>query len=157
MSSREITANTTLVVSDAELELRLNSSAARTITIPSGIFADGDRIYARRISSGNVTFEGDTGVTVNGVSGGSVTTSKFYQLLYAEQTAADTWTVTGDEVSSVEVDSAENYDQGSTVLDSGYAVDYGNLSITVKSGKITLPDYVPPTTNPRVTQVIIIG
>ena len=130
MSSREITANTTLIVSDAELELRLNSSAARTITIPSGIFADGDRIYARRISSGNVTFEGDTGVTVNGVSGGSVTTSKFYQLLYAEQTAADTWTVTGDEVSSVEVDSAENYDQGSTVLDSGYAVDYGNLSIT---------------------------
>ena len=108
MSSREITANTTLVVSDAELELRLNSSAARTITIPSGIFADGDRIYARRISSGNVTFEGDTGVTVNGVSGGSVTTSKFYQLLYAEQTAADTWTVTRDEVTSVEVDSAEN-------------------------------------------------
>jgi len=129
MASREITSNTTLLSSDNGLELRANAIGDVTITIPTSVFSVGDYFLARSISAGDITITGDTGVTVNTVSAGSISSTLTYQLLRAELTGTDTWTVTGNVTDTVISEQNTVVDTGITDLTSPFVrsteVDYG--------------------------------
>ena len=129
MASREITSNTTLLSSDNGLELRANAVGDVTITIPTSVFSVGEYFVARSIGAGDITITGDTGVTVNTVSAGSVSSTLTYQLLRAELTGTDTWAVTGNVTDTVISEQNTVVDTGIADLSSPFVrsteIDYG--------------------------------
>src|SRR5690606_21862268 len=88
----------TLVLTDAGKLLTFSNGSAITVTIPANSSVDFDAgtvIAAAQLGAGTVTITGDTGVTVNGTSGGSVELSGQYATASLTQLSDDTWLVSG--------------------------------------------------------------
>lgn len=91
-------ATKTIGLSDKNTIQECNRGTAQTITIPTNAsvaFAVGDVIVFEQIGAGQVTIAGDTGVTINGVSGGNVSISAQYLSCYLRKVATDTWIAIG--------------------------------------------------------------
>ena len=89
----------TTVANDASAKLvTLTNSSAVTVTIAASLYAVGQQINFAQLGSGQVTFQGDTGVTV--VSTGATAAQPKCRVQYSTTTAictaADTWLVVGD-------------------------------------------------------------
>lgn len=93
-------ADKTLALTDANVDQWCNNgSTARTLNIPTNAsvaFATGTKIPVLRLGSGTCTIDAATGVTLNGVSGGSCTISTRYQGALLAKTGTDAWVVSGD-------------------------------------------------------------
>lgn len=88
----------TLALTDANTIQDCSNASTQTITIPANAavaFAVGDWIHFEAQGAGTVTITGDTGVTVNGSSGGSVSISDQYKAAYIRKLATDTWIAVG--------------------------------------------------------------
>lgn len=88
----------TLVLTDAGKIITATNGSAQTYTIPANAsvaFPVGTIINVIQAGSGVVTLEGDTGVTVNGTSAGSVDTTTQYQGAALLKTGADEWIISG--------------------------------------------------------------
>ena len=89
----------TLVLTDAGKTVTMANGSANTLTIPTNAsvaFAAGTVIAVIQKGTGVTTITGDTGVSVNGVSGGSGAINTQYNgasLLYL---GSDTWIASGD-------------------------------------------------------------
>lgn len=91
------TAYTLAAADDGKLITRSNA-AANTVTIPANAtlaLRVGFMANVLQIGAGVTTVVGATGVTVNGVSGGSVAVSGAHQMLALTKTATNTWSVSG--------------------------------------------------------------
>lgn len=89
----------TLVLADRGLTVTMDNASANTLTIPANAavaFDVGTVINVIQIGAGVTTIEGDTGVTVNGVSAGSGAINTQYQGVSIIKTATDTWIASGD-------------------------------------------------------------
>lgn len=92
------TGNRTLALTDAGDIIRCTSGSAQAITIPaeaSVAFSVGDSIRIIRAGAGAVTITGDTGVTVNGTSAGSVSIQLQYRSALITKVASDNWIAEG--------------------------------------------------------------
>ena len=91
----------TLVLSDASKTVTMSNASAQTLTIPlnsSVAFPTNTIINILQLGAGVTTITGDTGVTVNGVSGGSYDITAQYGGAALIKDATDTWiVVTGGE------------------------------------------------------------
>ena len=88
----------TLVQSDAGKLITMNNASANTLTIPTNAsvaFAIGTIIAVDMLGAGVTTIDGDTGVTVNGSSGGSETITAQYKGASLKKISTDTWIVQG--------------------------------------------------------------
>ena len=88
----------TLALADAGAVVTATNADAVTVTVPTNAaiaYPVGTVINVLQGGAGAVTVEGDTGVTVNGVSGGSVTTTPQYQGVSLLKVGADEWIVSG--------------------------------------------------------------
>ena len=89
-----------LVLTDQEnTTVWMNNASANTLTIPTNAsvaFAVGTKINVSMEGAGVTTISGDTGVTVNGTSGGSVVINNQYQGATLTKRASDTWIIQGD-------------------------------------------------------------
>lgn len=89
----------TLVLADRGGLVTMNNAAANTLTIPANAsvaFPVGTIISVIQLGTGTTTIAGDTGVTVNGESGGSGSIGSRFQAAALLKTATDSWTVSGD-------------------------------------------------------------
>lgn len=90
----------TLVLTDADLKtVWMNNASANTLTVPTNAsvaFPVGTKIQVIMEGAGATSITGDTGVTVNGTSGGTVTINNQYSGAMLSKRATDTWIVTGD-------------------------------------------------------------
>lgn len=90
-----ITANTTLSATHAEALLRVNSSTARTLTIPADssntTFSVGTCILVEQVAVGAATVQGASGVYLNGANGGSVALSAAHTALALVKVDATHW------------------------------------------------------------------
>ena len=89
----------TLVLADRGLTITMDNGSANTLTIPANAsvaFDVGTVINVIQIGAGVTTIEGDTGVTVNGVSAGSGDINTRYQGVSLLKVATDTWIASGD-------------------------------------------------------------
>lgn len=93
-------ADKTLALTDAAVDQWCNNGAtARVLNIPANssvAFATGTKIPILRLGSGTCTIDAATGVTLNGVSGGSCTISTQYQGALLTKTGTDSWVISGD-------------------------------------------------------------
>lgn len=88
----------TLVLGDAGKLVTCENASAITLTIPANAsvaFDTGTVIAVAQLGAGTLTIQGDTGVTVNGVSAGSDALSAQYATASLVQMATDTWLVAG--------------------------------------------------------------
>jgi hypothetical protein len=89
----------TTVAADAAAKLvTLTNASAITTTIAAGLYAIGEQINFAQLGAGQVTFQGDTGVTVVS-TGATAATPKLrarYSTATAICTATNTWLVVGD-------------------------------------------------------------
>ena len=88
----------TLVLTDLGKTIRMTNGSANTVTIPlnaSVAFDTGTTIVLRQSGAGTTTLEGDTGVTLNGVSGGSGDMIAQYMDVMLQKVGTDTWEVAG--------------------------------------------------------------
>jgi hypothetical protein len=89
----------TTVAADAAAKLvTLSNASAITVTIAAGLYAVGEQINFAQLGAGQVTFQGDTGVTVVS-TGATAATPKLrvqYSTATAICTASNTWLVVGD-------------------------------------------------------------
>lgn len=88
----------TLVLTDRNKMVTLDNALAVTVTIPTNAavaFPVGAVVAFMWLGAGAVTIQGDTGVTVNGVSAGSGAIAAQYQTAALLQVAADTWVLSG--------------------------------------------------------------
>lgn len=88
----------TLVIGDVGNIVTMDNPAANTVTIPTNVnvsFPVGAVMAIDTIGVGLTTIQGDTGVTVNGASGGSetITTQNFGVSI--KKIGTDTWLVQG--------------------------------------------------------------
>lgn len=77
----------------------MNNGSGNTVTIPTNAsvaFPIGTKILVVQEGAGQTTLSGDTGVTVNGTSGGSVVINNQYQGAVMTKRATDTWVIQGD-------------------------------------------------------------
>ena len=99
IGTREITdATGTLELTDNENIVKCNRSTAQTITIPpvsSVAFPLDAVINLVKKGEGDVTIEGGTGVTVNGVSEGDVTITERYQGATLLHDTENNWIISG--------------------------------------------------------------
>jgi len=90
----------TLVLNDADNKtVWMNNASSNTATIPlnaSVAFPVGTKINLMMEGAGVTTIEGDTGVTLNGVSAGSGDINNQFQGVTITKRATDTWIATGD-------------------------------------------------------------
>ena len=90
----------TLVLTDKDnVNVWMNNALPNTVTIPlnaSVAFAVGTKINIIQEGVGVTTVEGDTGVTLNGTSGGSIVVNNQYQGVTITKRATDTWIASGD-------------------------------------------------------------
>jgi hypothetical protein len=89
----------TTVAADATAKLvTLTNGSSITVTIAAGLYAIGEQINFAQMGAGQVTFQGDTGVTV--VSTGAITATPKLRAQYSTATAictaSNTWLVVGD-------------------------------------------------------------
>jgi hypothetical protein len=89
----------TTVAADASAKLvTLTNASAITVTIAAGLYAIGEQINFAQLGAGQVTFQGDTGVTV--VSTGATAATPKCRVQYSTATAictaTNTWLVVGD-------------------------------------------------------------
>ena len=90
----------TLVLTDADnTTVWMNNAAANTLTVPTNAsvaFPVGTKINVMMEGAGVTSITGDTGVTVNGVSAGSVVINNQFQGSTITKRAANLWIATGD-------------------------------------------------------------
>ncbi len=93
-------ATNTLALTDANTVQRMNRGTAQAVTIPTNasvaFTVDETQIAFLQQGAGAVTITGDTGVTVNGTSAGSVTINAQYKSCLAIKVATDEWIIVGD-------------------------------------------------------------
>lgn len=92
-------ASYTLSLADAGLNVDMTSAAANTVTIPTNAtvgFADGATISVTRLGAGPTSVDGANGVSVNGVSGGSVDINNQYSGCVLRKIGTDAWVIQGD-------------------------------------------------------------
>ena len=92
------TADYTLVLGDAGKTLLIDSTIDRTITVPlnsSVPFAIGQRLDVVRLNTGNVTFAGAVGVTLNSKNSNKKIAAR-YSGATLIKTDTDTWVLIGD-------------------------------------------------------------
>jgi hypothetical protein len=96
----EVGTTYTLVLTDQENKtVWLNNATAIDVTIPTNAsvaFPIGTKINLMREGAGLPTITGATGVTVNGVSAGSVDINTRYQGCTLTKRGTDTWIASGD-------------------------------------------------------------
>jgi len=88
----------TLVLTDQSKIVELNNASANTVTIPTNAsvaYPTGTQIMISQIGAGLTSVEGDTGVTVNGVSAGSVDSQGQWYALALYKRATNEWVVIG--------------------------------------------------------------
>jgi hypothetical protein len=88
----------TLVLTDAGKIITATHADPQTYTIPTNAsiaFPVGTIINVIQAGAGAVTLEGDTGVTVNGTSAGSVATTTQYQGAALLKTGENVWIISG--------------------------------------------------------------
>jgi len=88
---------TTYTLAIDDLDLTMNNASANTVTIPTNAsvaFPVNTVISVIQLGAGSTTLTGDTGVTVNGSSGGSVEIGQQYGGAVLLKTASDTWVAT---------------------------------------------------------------
>jgi hypothetical protein len=102
IASVEVNAQTgttyTLVLGDAGKVVTMSNASANTLTIPTNAsvaYDVGTVINVMMIGAGTTTIAGDTGVTVNGTSAGSVDVSAQYQGVALLKIATDSWVASG--------------------------------------------------------------
>lgn len=90
-------ASYTLLATDYNDWITVSSTAATTITVPSGLFSAGQVIYVQQINTGQVTISG-SGTTIT--STGATATAPKLRARYSSAaiicTASNTFTVVGD-------------------------------------------------------------
>lgn len=89
----------TLVLADRGKLVTMNNASANLLTIPTNAsvaFPVGVSIPVLMIGAGVTSIKGATGVTVNGVSAGTVAMSTRYQGASLYKAATDTWIVSGN-------------------------------------------------------------
>lgn len=89
----------TLVLGDAGSNVDMNNASNNTLTIPTNAsvaFDVGSCITVTMLGAGTTTIQGDSGVTVNGTSAGSVDINNQYSGATARKIATDSWVVQGD-------------------------------------------------------------
>ena len=89
----------TLVLTDAFKTVTSSNGSAQTVTIPlnsSVAFAIGDRIDIVMLGSGTTSVTGTSGVTVNGVNGGTGAISAQFAAVSCLKIATDTWILMGN-------------------------------------------------------------
>lgn len=95
-----VSADKTLALTDANVDQWCNnSSTARVLNIPTNAsvaFSVGAQIPGIRLGSGTCTVDAPTGVTLNGVDGGSCTVSTQGQGFLLTKTGTNAWWITGD-------------------------------------------------------------
>ena len=89
-----------LVLSDSEnVTVYMNNASPNTVTIPtdtSVAFPVGTKINIMMEGAGVTTIQVDSGITINGVLGGSVVINHQYQGATIIKRGANTWMVSGD-------------------------------------------------------------
>jgi hypothetical protein len=92
------TTYTTVAADSAAKLVTLTNASAITVTIAAGLYAVGQQINFSQMGAGQVTFQGDTGVTV--VSTGATAATPKCRVQYSTATAictaSDTWLIVGD-------------------------------------------------------------
>ena len=89
----------TLVLTDAFKTVTSSNGSAQTVTIPlnsSVAFATGDRIDIVMLGSGTTSVTGASGVTLNGVNGGTGAISAQFAAVSCLKIATDTWILMGN-------------------------------------------------------------
>lgn len=89
----------TLVLADAGKKVTMSNASANTLTIPTNAsvaFPVGTIIGVTMLGAGATTVDGDTGVTVNGTSGGGAAISAQYTGVTLTKLATDTWLMEGN-------------------------------------------------------------
>lgn len=89
----------TLVLGDASKIVTMDNGSSNTLTIPTNAtvaFPTDTVINVLQLGAGVTTIEGDTGVTVNGVSGGAGVIQVRYQGATMLKIATNTWVVSGN-------------------------------------------------------------
>jgi hypothetical protein len=89
----------TLDLTDAHKKITMANASANTLTIPTNAsvaFPVGSVIGVTMLGAGATTVDGDTGVTVNGVSGGGAAISAQYTGVTLTKLATDTWLMEGN-------------------------------------------------------------
>ncbi len=89
----------TTVAADASAKfVTLTNASAITVTVAAGLYSVGEQINFAQMGAGQVTFQGDTGVTIVS-TGATAATPKLraqYSTATAICTASNTWIVVGD-------------------------------------------------------------
>lgn len=98
-TTREVTsASGTLAATDAGGLIKMNRGSAQTLNIPANasvaIPVD-DAISAQQIGAGVLTIDAPTGVTLNGVDGGSAAITRRYGAVTLTKIATDAWVMSG--------------------------------------------------------------
>lgn len=91
----------TLVLGDGGKTISMDNASANTLTIPPESSVDFEvdtEIFPIQLGAGNTTVEGDTGVTVNGVVGGSVSLGGQNSRGYILKKGVDDWLVSTSSV-----------------------------------------------------------
>ena len=89
----------TLVLTDNTKKITMNNASANTLTIPANAsvaFPVGTIIGITQIGAGATTIEGDTGVTLNGVSAGSAAIAAQWSGATITKIATDAWIMEGN-------------------------------------------------------------
>ena len=89
----------TLALVDRGQTVTMDNAAANTVTIPTNAavaFDVGTVMSVVMIGAGATSITGDTGVTVNGTSGGTETIQNQYQGASLLKVATNTWVLSGD-------------------------------------------------------------
>lgn len=74
-----VTVNANRTIQASDLGKFLRATAAVTLTLPSTVLTDGFEFNVLRAGTGAVTVTAPSGVSINGVSAGSVTISDQYK------------------------------------------------------------------------------
>jgi hypothetical protein len=86
----------TLALSDAPGIVTMDNAGANTLTIPTNAsvaFPTGSLVEVWQLGAGTTTVEGDTGVTLNGVSAGSVDLDAAYAPATLRKIDTDEWLI----------------------------------------------------------------
>ena len=94
----------TLAIGDAQNLVTMDNGSANTLTIPTDAsvpFLSGTWVEVWQLGAGATTIEADTGVTLNGISAGSVTLGATYASAMLRKIGPDAWIVTVTSAASV--------------------------------------------------------
>ena len=88
----------TFILGDAGHMVTCTNASPITVTVPTNAsveFPTGTTIALAQLGVGVLTIEGDTGVTLNGVSGGGANVSAQYGTASLIKLGTDTWLISG--------------------------------------------------------------